>query len=143
MALKHSLGLRNFALDNGMQTAFETNGRLNIYTGSQPANADTNASGTLLATLTLSAGSFSAASGGAIALAAVTSDTSADASGTAGWFRFYNNGDDPATVTAATGAQTTQRRLDGTIGSDMSIDNASIVAGGTVALSGWSYVYST
>jgi hypothetical protein len=141
MALKHSLGLRNFCLDTGMQTAFETTGRLNIYSGTQPANADTNSSGTLLATLTLSAGSFSAATGGGIALAAVTSDTSADATGTAGWFRFYLSAENPDTVTAATGAQTTQRRLDGTIGTDMAIDNASIVAGGTVALSGWTYNY--
>lgn len=142
MALKHSVGLANFCLDNGIQTAFNTNGRIAIYTGSQPANADTNASGTKLGTLTLSSDAFASATGRAVALAAVTSDTSADASGTAGWFRIYNNGDDPDTVTAATGAQTTQRRLDGTIGSDMAIDNASVVAGGTIALSGWSYNHS-
>lgn len=139
MALKHSLGLRNFLLDSGMQTAFDTNGRIAVYTGAQPANPDTNASGTKLGTLVFSSDAFGAASGGGISLAAVTSDTSADATGTAGWFRIYNNGEDPDTVTPATGAQTAQRRLDGTIGTDMLMDNTSVTAGGTIAMSGWTY----
>lgn len=140
MALKHSGGLKNFALDSGIGTAFDGGtGRLNIYTGSQPATADTAASGTLLGTLTLSSDAFAAASSGAIAINAVTSDTSADATGTAGWFRFYRTGD---TAPGSAGNGTTDRRLDGTIGSDMAIDNASIIAGGTIALSGWSYGHS-
>lgn len=146
MALKHSLGLRNFKNSTGTKTAFDTNGRLAIYTGAPPANADTNASGTKLGTLTLAATAFDAASGG-MAVNLATGDASADATGTAGWFRMYVNGDDPDTVTAATGTLTTQRRLDGTItasggGGDMIINDVSVVAGGTIDLANdaWSYL---
>lgn len=137
MALKHSAGLRNYILDNGMQAAFDGGtGRINVYSGSQPATPDTAASGTLLGTLTLSSDAFAAAASGGIALNAVTSDTSVDATATAGWFRFYRTGD---TAPGSTGNGTTDRRLDGTIGSDMAIDNASLVATGTLALTAWSY----
>lgn len=136
MALKHSTGLKNFLLDSGIGTAFDTTGRLNIYTGPQPATPDTAASGTLLGTLTLSSDAFAAAASGAIALNAVTSDTTADATGTAGWFRFYRTGD---TAPGSAGNGTTDRRLDGTITSDMAMDNTSVIAGGTIALSAWSY----
>jgi len=137
MALAHSTGLRNFKLTTGFATAFDTNGRLNIYTGAPPA-AGAIATGTLLGTLTLSADSFAAAASGAVAINAVTSDTSADATGTAGWFALYLS-----TETAlASAAGATDKRLYGTVattGADMTIDNASIVAGGTIALSAWSY----
>ena len=146
MALKHSLGLRNFKNASGMQTAFDTNGRLAIYTGSPPANADSNSTGTKLGTLTLAADAFDAVSGG-MSVNLATGDSSADATGTAGWFRFYINGDDPDTVTAATGTATTQRRLDGTIsasggGGDMLINTVSVVAGGTIDLAdaAWTYL---
>jgi hypothetical protein len=71
-------------------------GTLKIYTGSQPTDANTAVGAqTLLATLTLNATAFAAsvASGSAgskIVTAtanAITGDTSADATGTAAWFR--------------------------------------------------------
>ena len=66
-------------------------GLLRIYSGSAPANADDAASGTLLAELTLNATAFGAAADlnpGARATAnAITGDTSANATGTAGYFR--------------------------------------------------------
>jgi hypothetical protein len=144
MALKHSLGLRNFSMANGMATAFDTNGRLAIYTGSPPTDADSNATGTKLGTLTLPADAFDLVSGG-MSVNLATGDSSADATGTAGWFRFYINGEDPDTVTAATGTATTQRRLDGTVGTsgtDMLINNASVVAGGTIDLADGAWQYN-
>src|SRR5580765_4879536 len=94
MALKHSTGLKNFLLDSGIGTAFDGGtGRLNIYTGAQPATPDTAASGTLLGTLTLSSDAFAAAASGAVALNTVGADTTADATGSAGWFRFFRTGD--------------------------------------------------
>lgn len=139
MTLRFSTGCRNYALDSGLGTAFDGGtGRLNVYTGSQPATADAAATGTLLGTLTLAADSFAAAAAGAIAINAVAADTSADASGTAGWFRFYRTGD---TAPGAAGNGTTDRRLDGAIGADMAIDNAAVVAGGTIALSGWTLTH--
>ena len=109
------------------------------YTGSQPATADTAASGTLLGTLTLSSDAFAAASAGAIAINSVTSDTNADASGTAGYVRFYRTGD---TAPGSAGNGTTDRRLDLLIGTDISIDNASVVAGGTIALSAYTLTHA-
>lgn len=139
MAVRTSTGLKTYALDSGLKTAFDTTGRINVYTGAQPATADTAASGTLLGTLTLSATSFGAASAGAIAIATVTSDTSADASGTAGYVRFYRTGD---TAPGSAGNGTTDRRLDLLIGTDISIDNAAIVLGGTIALSSYTLTHA-
>jgi hypothetical protein len=138
MAVRTSTGLKNFALDSGLATAFDTTGRINVYTGAQPATADTAASGTLLGTLTLSSDSFAAASSGAIAINSVTSDTSADATGTAGYVRLYRTGD---TAPGSAGNGTTDRRLDLLIGTDISIDNASVVTGGTIALSAYTLTH--
>lgn len=65
---------------------------LRIYTGSQPANADTAASGTLLAELTTASPMFPAASSEGVATAsAITQDSSANNTGTAGWFRLVQS----------------------------------------------------
>jgi hypothetical protein len=64
------------------------NGYFRIYSGTQPATADTALSGnTLLAELRYAATSAPAASAGVLTFNAVTSDTSADATGTASFFR--------------------------------------------------------
>jgi hypothetical protein len=68
----------------------------------------------------------------------VTSDTSADATGTAGYVRFYRTGD---TAPGSAGNGTTDRRLDLLIGTDISIDNASVVTGGTIALSAYTLTH--
>lgn len=140
MAVRLSTGLRNAAIDGGIGAAFDTTGRINVYTGAQPASADTAASGTLLGTLTMSADAFAAATGGAAAINAVTSDTSADASGTAGYVRFYRTGD---TAPGSAGNGTTDRRLDLLIGTDITIDNAAIVAGGTISMTSYTITQPT
>jgi hypothetical protein len=134
MAVRISTGLRNFILDSGFKTAFDSDGRIDIYTGSQPANADADVSGTLLGTLSLAATGFGAASSGTETAASITSDTNADASGTAGWFRLYKAAD------GVGGSSATKRRLDGNItatggGGDMTLDVIAITAGGTIAVS--------
>lgn len=112
-------------------------GYLEIRTGSQPATANTAASGTLLGTLTLSATAFGAAttaSPSVATAAAITSDTSADNSGTAGWFRAYNNAGTAiidGSVTATGG------------GGDMTLDTVTIVAGGTIAITSWTVSHPT
>lgn len=106
-------------------------GYIEIRTGAQPASVGTAASGTLLGTLTLSDPAFGNATSANPAVAtaaAISSDTNADASGTAGWFRGYDS--------AGTAI------IDGSItgtggGGDMELDNTSIVAGGTIAISSW------
>ncbi len=67
-------------------------GTLKFYTGAAPTNASDAPSGTLLGTLTFSDPAFGAASNGVATASAVTSDTSADNSGTAGYFRVLDPG---------------------------------------------------
>lgn len=112
-------------------------GYIEVRTGAQPASVATAASGTLLGTLPLSATAFGAATTASPSVAtanAITSDTSADASGTAGWFRAYSGGG-TATIdgsVTATGG-----------GGDMTLDTVSVVAGGTIAVTSWTASHPT
>ena len=139
MAITHSPGLKNYDHDSGFKSAFNTTGVIKIYTGSKPATADLAPTGTLLATLTLSATAFGAASGGVSTANSITSDTNAAATGTAGWFRVQLTGDAGTT-------NNTDKRLDGTVtttggGGDMQLNNTSIVTGGTVAITAFTYTH--
>ena len=71
-------------------------GYIEVRTGSPPTNVEDAATGTLLATCTLSADAFGNAAdlnpGARSTANAITQDASADNSGTAGWFRAYDNG---------------------------------------------------
>jgi hypothetical protein len=103
---------------------------LSIYTGSQPATTLTADSGTKLCTLTFSATAFAASTsatsdGLATATAnAITSDTNAAASGTAGYFRSKT----------ATGGTTIQQGNVSTSGADLNMNTTTITAGDTVAI---------
>lgn len=99
-------------------------GTIQIRTGSQPATPDTAASGTLLGTLTFNATAFGAPSSGVVTAASITSDTSADNSGTAGHARLLTSG--AAIHSDASCGQGT---------GDFNFDNNIIVAGGTIAVS--------
>jgi hypothetical protein len=100
---------------------------IKIYTGTQPAGPGTAVSGqTLLGTLTCSDPAFGAASNGVSTASAITSDTSADASGTAAWFRAADS----------TGLAV----IDGSVGTsaaDMILSSVNIVLGGTIAITSW------
>lgn len=103
-------------------------GMVQIRSGAQPASAGSAATGTLLGTLTLSDPAFADAVNGTATAGAVTGDSSADASGTAGWFR----------VLDSTGATV----MDGAIseaggGGEMILDKTAIVAGGTISVTSW------
>jgi hypothetical protein len=98
-------------------------GTIKIYTGSSPGPGSA-ATGTLLATLTFSDPAFGAASSGTATASAITSDTSADDTGTAGYARVEDSdGNDIMDLTV------------GTSGADLNLDSVSIVAGGTVSVS--------
>jgi hypothetical protein len=139
MSLTHSTAIRN-ALANAIAAAYASNGgngRLAILSGA-PVAAGSAQTGTVLATFTLPTTTvFGAASGGATALQAVSNVTAA-ATGTAGSFIFYIT-----TETAITSAaNSTDHRITGSVatsGGDMTIDSTSIVSGGTVQMSGWSW----
>jgi hypothetical protein len=68
--------------------ALLNNGYLRIYSGTQPANADTAIGAqVLLAELRFNATAAPAASAGVLTFNAITQDSSADATGTATWYR--------------------------------------------------------
>lgn len=120
MALAYSTTLRNARLD-AITTAVGSSGKLRIYDGTRPATGGTAT--TLLAELTLNATFAPGASSGVLTLNAITSDTSADATGTATWFRLTTSG----------GTAVVDGNV-GTSGSDLNLNTTSIVAAATVAV---------
>jgi hypothetical protein len=129
MALRLSTDTRNKAADAAVDDIDSGGaGTIQIRTGAQPTNVGDAAQGTLLATLTFSATAFGAAATGTATANAITSDNSADNSGTAGHFRILDGG---GNIVA-----------DGTCGQgsgDLSFDNAVIVAGGQVNITALTY----
>jgi hypothetical protein len=121
--LKFATATRNKMAD-GITTAAGNSGFIKIYSGTQPADANTALSGnTLLATLTCNATFAPSASGGVLTLNSITSDTSAAATGTASFYRMYKS--DGTTVV-----------MDGTVGTsgcDMNINSTAIQSGTTVS----------
>lgn len=137
MTVRLSTGLRNAlaGTGGGFATAL-ANGVIEIYSGSQPATADSAVNGTLLGTVTLNSGAFTpgnstngltfaAAANGSVSKSGVWS-FNAVATGTAGWFRFKGNAVD------AGGVSTTAIRMDGSVatsGADLNLSNISLVTG--------------
>ena len=101
-------------------------GYLRIYDGAQPADASTAiTTQTLLAELRFGTPAFGAAVAGVATANATTGDSSADATGTAAWFRALKS--DGTTVVT-----------DGTVGTgtnDLVIDTTAISAGASVSVS--------
>lgn len=124
MTLSIVTATRNNMLDE-ITGDIGASGLLRIYDGTPPTSANDALSGnTLLATLPLSATAAPAASGGVLTYSSITDDSSADATGTASFFRVLTSG-------AAAVAQGSV----GTSGEDINLNTVSIVAGGNVAVS--------
>lgn len=101
-------------------------GTLNIYSGTRPATAAAITTQVLLGTLTFSdpCGTVTA---GVLTFSAITQDASADATGTATWFRVLDsNGsfvmDGAVTVTGG--------------GGDLTLNTTSITIGGPISVTG-------
>lgn len=92
MPIRPSTAARNAAVGGitGLVDAGTGPGTLNIYSGAQPATGDAAATGTLLATVTLTDPSFAAAANGTAA-AGDPAPVTAAAAGTAGWFRVQDS----------------------------------------------------
>lgn len=115
---------RNAALNAA--GALANNGFVKIYDGTQPANANTALSGnTLLAALTFGSTAFASASSGSMTANAIGSDTDADASGTASFFRAYESDGTTAVFDGSVG----------TSSADMIITTTNIVQHETVSCS--------
>ena len=128
MSFKLSTAARNAAC-NALVDLIDAGagaGTIQIRTGSQPAGPDTGATGTLLGTLTFSDPAFGNASSGVATADTITSDTSADATGTAGYFRILDSNSNAifdGSITATGG------------GGDLTLNSVSIIASGTIAIS--------
>ena len=120
MALAYSTSLRNTRMD-AITTAIGSSGLVRIYDGSRPASGGTAT--TLLAELALSTTAAGAASGGVLTFSSITQDSSANATGTATWFRVVTSG----------GTFVIDGSV-GTSGSDLNLTTTSIVSGQPVSI---------
>jgi len=122
MALAYDVSIRNAQLD-AITTRAGASALLRIYDGSRPATGGTVT--TKLAELTCNATFAPAASGGVLTLNAITTDASADATGTATWFRIVKS---DGTTFVMDGSV-------GTSGSDLNFNSVSFTLAGSVAVS--------
>lgn len=123
MALAYNTTLRNARLDE-ITTAVDAGagaGLVRIYDGTRPATG--GAVTTLLAELTMSDPSFGAAAGGILTANGITDDSSANATGTATWFRLVDS-DSNFVMDGDVG----------TSGSDLNLNTTSIQAGLPVSI---------
>jgi len=124
MTISYAVALKNLRLDQ-ITSQIGASGLLRIYSGSVPANADTALGAqVLLAELPCSATFAAGASGGTLTANAITTDASADATGTAAFFRITTSGG-TAKVQGSVGAGS----------GDLSLNTVSIVAGAAVSVS--------
>lgn len=114
MAIAYSSTIRNAMLDS-ITTAAGASAFLRIYDGTRPATGGTAT--TLLAELTCNATFAPASSGGVLTLNAITQDSSANATGTATWFR----------IVKSDGTTFVMDGNVGTSGSDLNLTTTSIV----------------
>jgi hypothetical protein len=122
MSLQYSVAVRNAKLD-AVEVTIGTSPKLELFTGSPPANCATADSGTKLITITLPSDWMSNASGGAKALLGTWSGT-VGTGGTAGYFRIKDSTD-------------TTCHIQGTVtitggGGDLTMDNNVLGSGQTV-----------
>ena len=101
-----------------------TAGFLRIYDGVRPATG--GAATTLLAELTMNTTSFPAASSGSMTANAITADSSANASGTATWFRITDSAGN-AVVDGSVGTTSS--------GEDLELNTTTITSGVEVSIS--------
>lgn len=114
-------------------TALANSGFLRIYDGTQAADANTAVGAqVLLAELTLNATAFGASVAGVATANAITADASANATGTATWFRVVKS-------------DTTTVLFDGSVGTsgaNLNLNSTAISIGANVAVTSLTYTQS-
>jgi hypothetical protein len=123
MAIQFAVSTRNARLE-AIETDAGTSAKLEIYSGTMPADCASATTGTLLAEFDLASDWAAAASSGAKSLNNLPLTTSGAAAGTAGYFRLFKS-------------DGTTCQMQGTVsatggGGDMTLDNTSIASGQTV-----------
>lgn len=129
MAFQLSVDARNATL-SAIETEVGVNPIMTISSGAVPSDCAQANTGTVLATMVLPNDWLSDPTNGNISLSGTWQDLSADASGTAGYFRLHNNDGSvchmQGTVTA-TGS-----------GGDMQLDNTNIAVGQQINITAFS-----
>lgn len=128
MAIQHSVAVRNAKLD-AIETTTGASPKLELRTGSKPANCAAATTGTLIALMDLPSDYMGAAASGVKSKAGTWEDLVANNPGAVGYYRiFANDGTtchEQGTVTEAGG------------GGDMIIDNADVEAGQKITVTAY------
>lgn len=122
MALAYEAATLRDAMLDAITTQAGNAALLRIYDGTRPATGGTAT--TLLAELTCGTPFAAAAVNGVLTLGAITQDSSANATGTATWFR----------IVASNGTTHVMDGNVGTSGSDLNLTTTSIVSGQPVSV---------
>lgn len=105
-------------------------GILRIYDGTQPATADTAiTTQNILAELTMSATAFGASVAGVATANAITPDSSANATGTATWFRMFKSDGTTAVFDGSVGAS----------GCNLNLNSTAIQSGAQVSVTSFTF----
>ena len=133
--MPNNLKLSDAATDAAIDAAADAvcallnGGKLRIYDGAQPATPDTPiTTQQLLAELTFGSPAFGAAVAGVATANAITKDSAADATGTAGWFRALTSGNAPVYDGEV-----------GTSGADLNLDTVAIQQNAEVSITSLTY----
>jgi hypothetical protein len=105
-------------------------GYLRVYDGTQPATADTAVTTqVLLAELRFGATAFGAAVAGVATANAITADASANATGTAAWFRALKSDGTSAVLDGSVG----------TSGADLNLNSVAVQSGAEVSVTAFTH----
>lgn len=110
-----------------LNTAIGTSALIKIYSGAAPADPDTAASGTLLATLTGNGTAFGTVTSGVLTASAIT-QANAVATGTAGYCRICTSAQSGSTAAGIVDLDV------GTSAASVIMNTTSIVSGGPVQI---------
>lgn len=135
MTVQWAVGIRNALLDQ-WETTIGVSAKIAVYTGTMPANAAADTTGTLLCEWDLASDWAANASAGAKALNSTPIAATAAGTGTVGYYRIFANAQSTAPgTTKPCNEQGTVTATGG--GGDMTIDNTSIASGQTVNITGF------
>lgn len=129
MTIQLSTAVRNAKLD-AIETTVGVSAIIRILSGTMPSQTTVSDAGTVLATFQLPSDWMANAASGQKAKAGTWEDTSADASGSATYFRLYNS---------SAGTCHMQGSAGDVGGEDLVLDNASINTGQQVTITGFTW----
>jgi hypothetical protein len=128
MAIQHSVAVRNAKLD-AIETATGASPKLELRTGTKPANCAAATTGTLVALMDLPADHLAAAASGQKAKSGTWQDTTANNAGTIGYYRIFAN---DGTTCHEQGSVTITGG-----GGDMTVDNPVVEAGQQITVTAY------